>query len=50
MIEDIFIFLFGLLSIEVIDEYEKAKRSKTMTKKIPDICPIFRKELNDVSK
>ncbi len=27
MVEDIFIILFGLLSIECIDEYEKEKKA-----------------------
>lgn len=27
MVEDIFIILFGLLSIECIDEYEKEKKT-----------------------
>ena len=34
MIKALFIILFGLLSIESIDEYEKAKKHNKMTKKI----------------
>lgn len=34
MVEDIFIILFGLLSIECMDEYEKEKKSNKMTMKI----------------
>lgn len=34
MIKALFIILFGLLSIESIDEYERAKKHNKMTKKI----------------